>query len=349
MGVPVIDPLRAAEDPGMPFLREALEPAGIGDLFTRRLDRLAGGSGRIDPIAVRVVRHKAGRRCLIEYDVVVDRPGVPPETLTLIGKVRAKGLDRSGFRLLEDLRKAGFGEDSEDGVSIPEPIGVVPEFRMWVQRKAPGVSAARRLAEPEGAALAVRIAEAIHKVHRAGIAPLRRHAMADELAILRVRIADAARAHPRLAGRMGRVLEACVRLGASVAAPEPRGIHRDFYPDQVLVDGDRLYLLDFDLFCEGDPALDAGNFAGHLTEQALRTLGDPGALDDRETAFEERFMELAGLRSPAGVRAYAALTLARHISISTQIPERRSLTEPLLALCEERLGAAGAPTARPTR
>jgi hypothetical protein len=36
---------------------------------------------------------------------------------------------------------------------------------------------------------------------------------------------------------------------ASATWPPPArcGIHRDFYADQVIVDGSRLYLLDFDL------------------------------------------------------------------------------------------------------
>ena len=33
-------------------------------------------------------------------------------------------------------------------------------------------------------------------------------------------------------------------------------IHRDFYPDQVLVDGARVYLLDLDLYSLGEPPLD---------------------------------------------------------------------------------------------
>jgi hypothetical protein len=34
------------------------------------------------------------------------------------------------------------------------------------------------------------------------------------------------------------------------------------------------------------------------------------------------------------------LTLVRHIFLSTRFPERRPWTEPLLDLCEERLGIA---------
>jgi hypothetical protein len=39
------------------------------------------------------------------------------------------------------------------------------------------------------------------------------------------------------------------------------------------------------------------------------------------------------------VHGYALLTLARHIWLSMQFPDRRPFTLPLLELCEERLSA----------
>jgi len=165
--------------------------------------------------------------------------------------------------------------------------------------------------------------------------------MADELNLLGERLADLAQDRPGWAGRLDRLLGACRRLGLGTPEPAPRGIHRDFYPDQVLVDGRRLYLLDFDLYCEGDPGLDVGNFLGHLVEQSLRILGRPDALGDRQKALEERFVELAGEACRASIRAYATLTLARHVFLSTQFPDRRPFTESLLELCEERLGRGG--------
>jgi aminoglycoside phosphotransferase (APT) family kinase protein len=143
---------------------------------------------------------------------------------------------------------------------------------------------------------------------------------------------------PDWAGRLAALMVACEKLGARVPLPKPCGIHRDFYPAQVLVDGARLWLIDFDLYCLGDPGLDAGNFIGHITEQALRERGDGAALADVEQALEERFVELAGESVRASVRAYTILTLARHIFLSTRFADRRLLTSELLGLCEERLG-----------
>ena len=109
------------------------------------------------------------------------------------------------------------------------------------------------------------------------------------------------------------------------------------------MDGKRVWLLDLDLLSAGDPALDAGNFVGHLVEWSIRKPGARRALEDAATVFTERFLELSGedLREAVGI--YTTLTLARHISISTQFPDRRPFTEQLLTLCEMRCGLGNMP------
>jgi hypothetical protein len=338
LGIPVTDPFGVADDPAMPFLVQALDPLAMQRRFEDSLPSFTAGNKSCQIRAIHVVRHKPGRRCLIEYDVEVAGRAGAGEAHTLVGKVRAKGADDSTYHLLVSLRNAGFGADSRDGVRVPEPIGIISEFQMWLQYKAPGISATRLLTEPGGAGLARRIAEAIHKLHQTGIPSTRRHTMAHELRILHERLPLVARMKPQLTKRLERILAACDRLGATTSEPTHQGIHRDFYADHVIVDGPRLYLVDFDLYCEGDPGLDMGNFVAHLTEQSLRTLRDPTALRDREQALEERFVELAGEATRIAVRAYTILTLVRHIYLSTQFTERRPFTECLLQMCEQRLG-----------
>ena len=338
MSIPVLDPFGVAADPAMPSLALALYPLEVQRQFADRLPRLTGEHGLVHLQAIRVTRYKPERRCLIEYDVEVEQPNIPPEALTLIGKVRRRRFGKSGYRLLDSFWNAGFASDSKDGISVPEPIGTVSKFRMWLQRKVPGRPATDLLAGPGGEALARRIAEAAHKLHQAGVATERRHTMADELRILHECLPTVAQGEPRWAGRIERLLAACDRLGGATPESARRGIHRDFYADQVIVDGERFYLIDFDEYCEGDPALDIGNFVGAITEQSLRALSDPGALVDVERAMEERFVELSGEATHPVVRAYAALTLVRQVYISTLFSERRPFTGNLLELCEERLG-----------
>jgi hypothetical protein len=78
-----------------------------------------------------------------------------------------------------------------------------------------------------------------------------------------------------------------------------------------------------------------------MTEQAVREFGRPDALAAQESALRERFIELSGESCRGAVEAYATLTLARHIYLSTRFEERRALTETLLELCEQRIAGAG--------
>jgi len=208
---------------------------------------------------------------------------------------------------------------------------------MWLQRKVAGVLSGELLPQPSGVALARGIAEGLRKLHGAGVPAERSHSMADELRILHERLPLVSQARPVLKTRIDRILAASDRLGSSVPTPRRCGIHRDFYPAQVLVRKGRLFLLDFDLYCEGDPALDAGNFLGHMIEESLRTLGDPDALGEQQHALEERFVELSGPAVRPAIQAYTTLTLVRHIYLSTQFPERAAFTERLIELCEQRL------------
>lgn len=292
--------------------------------------RLGALGGRLEEI--RVVRHKPGRRCVVEY-----RLRAPDgEACTLLGKLRASHRAETAFGLMRAFRAAGFDDAAADGICVAEPVACFPELGMWLQRKVAGRVASELLAGPEAAALAAWIAEADHKIQRAGVPARRGHGIADELRILDERLALLAAAQPPLAPRLARLLAACRRRAGRLRDPVRCGIHRDYYADQLIVAGSRLYVIDFDLYCSGDPVLDMGNFIGHVLEQALREHGDAAALDAVVQAGRARFLELAGAGSAAALDAYADLTLVRHIWLSSLSGARRHLTGALLALCEER-------------
>ncbi|MCU0495669.1 MAG: phosphotransferase [Chloroflexaceae bacterium] len=324
----------AINDPRLPHLPAALDAA---QLMPRLAQALAQRDMRLVELhAMRLTRHKPGRRCLLEYDVTLARGGCR-ESLTVIGKMRAKGADRATHDLHLALRAAGFCERSRAGVAVPEPLGLLPELGMWLQRKVPGLPATELLASSTGAALARRIAAAVHAFHGAAVSPRRSHSLADELRILHERLGALAELQPAWRERLTRMLRGCEALASSLPASQPQGIHRDFYPDQLIVNDERLYFIDLDLFATGDPALDIGNFLGHMREYAMRELGDGQALLDQEEAFARAYCLRSGL-SYMTVAAYALLTLARHIAISSQFPNRRHLTPVLLAYCETALG-----------
>ena len=332
MTVIVRDNFDSVADMKMPFLSAAIDPVQVAEYFSQHLS--IAQNTHLQKITV--IRHKPGRRCLIEYELI----NTEGQTIKLLGKVRAKGTDFHSYELQKSLWETGFGNDSVDRIFVPEPLGVIPEWQMWLQRKVSGVTFTKLLTQNNNLLLAQKIAEVAHKLQTINIYTHRYHTMNDELRILHERIPLVIQKYPQWQERLERILEECNYLGNNTPETNVCGIHRDFYPDQVVVNNDHLYLIDLDLYCQGNPALDIGNFIGHIQEYSLRVFGNPGKLADLETSLIARFMQLTNKDYRYNLRiaiaAYTTLTLVRHIYISTLFVERLPVTETLLNICEQR-------------
>jgi Ser/Thr protein kinase RdoA (MazF antagonist) len=337
--VRVIDPFAVTSDALMPFLVQALSPGDMARRFVQALSCTTDATyvhiGRIV-----VMRHKPGRRCLIGYDLTVRDARGTVEKMAVVGKARARGVDRNTHELLATLWAGPFGASAADGMLVPEPLGVVDDVHMGVQRRVSGRTLTGRLEGASGLELACRVAAAIHKLHRCSAPARRRHLVEDEMRILRAGLTAVEQAHPRWRARIARVFDGCMRLTARIPEWPLCGVHRDFYPDQVLIDGDRLYLTDLDLYAQGPPALDVGNFVAHVEEYSLRRYGAPDHLADRAEMFIERYLQLSGRTTRQTVDAWATLSLARQLAISERLVERRPFIPALLDLCESRLFGA---------
>ena len=207
MNVHVCDPFGLDTDPALWMVEEALEPS----LMQAHLERAL--PSRFKPLAlraVRVTRHKRGRRCLIEYDLDTSRG-----PLSVIGKVRAKGLDRRSYEVQTALWQRGFDSKSEDYVSVPEPLGVIETLHMTLQRKVSGVTATEALARASDTDIAERIAYAAYKLHRASVPTqhIRRcHTPADEVRILHEQLGKVIAEKPQWKEALSDILEASERL-----------------------------------------------------------------------------------------------------------------------------------------
>ncbi|WP_414562127.1 MULTISPECIES: aminoglycoside phosphotransferase family protein [unclassified Anabaena] len=316
-------------DSKMPFLEAAIDRVQVEECFGRCLAIAQNCCLQ----KVEVIRHKPGRRCLIKYELINNSGQI----ITLIGKVRAKGTDFHSYELQKSLWEQGFADNSADGISVPEPVGIIPQWQMWLQRQVEGKIATQLLTPNNNILLANKVAEAAHKLHQTNIPPRRSHTISDELQILQERITLVMQQYPQWQKRLEEILAASNHLGQNTPELKPCGIHRDFYPDQVIINNSRLYLIDLDLYCHGNPALDIGNFIAHLQEYSLRTFGNSEALREYETALIKKFLQLTTDKYLPAIETYTTLTLVRHIHISTQFPERRPFTPELLNLCEQRL------------
>jgi hypothetical protein len=334
--VKVKDPFGAASDPSMLEIAMALDRRRCGPFFKRGFRKFIAADQVLRIHRITVLRHKPGKRCVIRYDIFTDPPGDPAQSFAILGKIRANRAPNTAFNLQQAFWDAGFDSNSADGISVPEPVGIIDELQMWFQSKCPGQTATALITPESAITLPQRIAAAAVKIHRANVPTEKSHLMADELRILKDCFARVTKSRPELSTRLTRLLFTMEVTAARLGDRPTVGIHRDFYADQILFDGQRVYVLDLDLYCMGDPALDIGNFIGHLTEQSLRLHNRIDALQQAENALRDCFVELSGPSHRFAVDVYTNLTLARHIYLSAQFPDRANLTEPLLLLCEER-------------
>lgn len=326
------DPHAVATDSTMPFIAQALDP-GYMQIRLRALAEPA--RAEVEVRAIRVTRWKPGRRCLIEYDLA-DANGTA-QCRTVIGKVRAKSFDASTYALVTHLANGALVPTSADGVSVPAVRGAVRECHMWLQDKVSGTPGWEALTGSSGRQAARRIGAALAKLHQVLPPAPKRHSMADEMATLTKALTAVRALRADWDLRLRAVQGACELLAATVVHTPAVSVHRDFYHDQVIVDGERVWLLDLDLVAKADPALDVGNFTAHLAEQSLRLLGDPDALAVQEGAFVSEFSRAGGETDHGNIEIYKTLSLVRHIWLSTTFESRRHCTSALLTLCEHRL------------
>ena len=319
-------------DPAMPFLTSAFDTKRMSAPLARAVD-----VPYLHIENARVIRHKRGRRCVIEYQLGASS-GIVVGSRSLIAKIRAKGLDRATFQRTLDLYANGFGADAADGISVPQAVGVVPSHHMWLQRKGDGIPGEVALLSPDGPRFCSRVAEFIHKLQNTKIECSRTHTIRDELDLLHQWIPTLAAHHATWRTRLDRLLHACDELGSSMVDQPFVPAHRDLHPGQLLAGAGRLFVLDLDLVSLADPALDAGNFIAHITELSLRLRGHADALAECERALTSRLAELAIRDLQPALEVYTTLSLVRHIVLSTRYPDRSHTTEDLLDLCEKRLG-----------
>lgn len=344
MATSVHDPNHAIADPAMPMLRLALDPGHMDHCLaqffqeqTEPYQSLPASLGQAKFLlqAIQVRRHKPGRRCLIEYQLFCPEEAV---FCSVLGKIRAKGLDHRSYDAQRRLWQNGFDTACADKICVPEPIGKLPHLSMWIQKKVEAKPVIHNLAENRGLALAARLAQAVHKLHSLGVTTLRSHTRQDELRILHQQLAAVIASHPAWKKRIEKILAECTQLSGSLPQLEPCPSHRDFYHDNVLFDGEKLFLVDLDLYCLADPGLDLGNFIAHLMDYSLRRYGDANTLS-HITQMLRSSVNLSSKNDQSSctrqIDLYTSLSLARLVAISTRIADRAQWTLALMDLCEQ--------------
>ena len=150
-------------------------------------------------------------------------------------------------------------------------------------------------------------------LHRLNIAPEPPTSVEMLLADTRGRVERTGRRWPAHDALVAPLLTALEQAAALLDPADPAPVHGDMAGGQFVWTGERLVLLDLDMFGYTDPAYDVGHFLAQLERRCLwdRTLPEHAA--GWLTAFRDAYLAALPDVSPRNIAFYQSLTLVRKI------------------------------------
>jgi hypothetical protein len=247
------------DDPTLPGLAVAADGHVV-----RRVLRPSPNRLTVEPL-----RYRPRRRAVLRY--LLDGGEV------LFGKVVAPRRARRLLAVADAVRSTGPACET-GGPAAGAPISLAFPTRSLgrgalVLPTLPGRDLRGLLLDGRAVPAPDRVARLLESVHRHCQPALAERGPSDDRGSMRRQVDPGtalcaarlmARLLPEEACTAGRVAEAVTHRADASEPPEPRIVHGDLYEAQILVDGDRLGLLDLDDLGPGDPLLDAANFCAHL-------------------------------------------------------------------------------------
>lgn len=211
------------------------------------------------PVRMTLMAHRLGKRAVLRCDAAdrrvrylrlrTDKSGSGQTAFSRHQKLWALLHDDPALRI-----PAPLGERSEMGVSLfAELPGAAPVFE--------GCSGFRA---------SHAIGQALLRLQNLSLAEIPEHDGRAEAALLRLWHIRLTSVFPTRAKAMSGAIDVvCAALEHCRGPAVP--CHRDLHEKQILLDGPRAGLLDFDTLCLGHPAMDAGNFMAHLFLMGVNT------------------------------------------------------------------------------
>jgi hypothetical protein len=294
----------------------ALAGAPPAEVVAPLLERFGPGRWERTSWAAEVVRYHPDVRAAVALDVAARPAGGGGEARRSFfakafrDEAKGEGFSEIHGAVWEQTRRGGapFG--------VPEPVAWLPALRVQLLGRAPGVPLEAAVADEQAARLAAR---AVAGLHRLPVAPRWARPAAGEVARVERLAEGIAAAHPKAAARAERLATAVA--GALAAGPEAVA-HGDLKPAHVLLDGDRVTLIDLDRLSVADPLADVANLAyllarrlGHRPGAGRPLPGPARALvaayqaetpPDWAPLLPSRYARVALARAAAGSRGGAA-------------------------------------------
>jgi len=309
-------------DPELTGLARATDRAAMTALLATHLAECCEGGWRISDLAFEPLQYKPGRLCTLRCTVMlVHRRHTGSKRVDVFSKVYGDERWRRSYALLEAAWLASLR--SHGAWSAAQPIAAVGAWRLIVQRAVAGQPFRRVLGDLTNDEAPAEIGRAERQLDAVACAArsmqqsrIRLGPCLDFGALLaaqRANLDHLGRVHGDLAGEMHRVLTDIERLASACPASELELAHGDFAHENVIVDDERVGIIDFDRAGQAEPVHDVAYFLTHLTSFSLRHPEHAALVWSLRDHLREAYLALAPQISSRRLALYEALDLSAYV------------------------------------
>jgi Ser/Thr protein kinase RdoA (MazF antagonist) len=180
-----------------------------------------------------------------------------------------------------------------------------------------------------------RSAEWLRKLHTSGVTGRRWYTFDRHLYTLTLWQSRLVDVYPEATSLLAAVLARIEARGRALPAWEAAPTHRDFSPDNIVLDGRQLSAVDFDEFCQYDPLFDVAHFVAYLRVLGLTSSGMSQRFDELAIRFKMAYEAQAKEYSTARVQLYEAITYLKLAHIIACITPSRGWQQSVATLLRE--------------
>ena len=273
----------------LPMLEVALSVERMNALLEPLLQPLSRAGAPAAITYAKLLAYKAGNRGLIQYEAT----GVGDHDPCLIfGKLfPALSQAERTHTIMSMLWNQVFAGQTR--VSIPQPLGVLPDLSMLVYIPAQG----QFLNEVVGGSRAIEAMELSGQwlgiLHRHRLPLERTFHIATELVNLRVWASLIGQKYPDQADAANRIADYLTERAGDLEFQTDTPIHKDFHYGHIVVDTG-LKIIDFDEMRLGDPNFDLAHFCANLHLLAYRHTDGPYQFSALQRAFLNAYARETG-------------------------------------------------------